>query len=190
MTRYRSRGSVTSIHRALKWAGLAICMVTLGVWVISAWRFMGYRGNGYSFYFFNGRLGISKYVGDPDEIRKLARECLLDGRGRLTWRFAGRSWRYLWYAELSRIYTTGSLEPSVGYKIVHHTIRLPMWLLAALVAIPTGLLWHRVRRVLFDHCQQCGYNLTGNTSGICPECGTPIPKDYKEPAPASDPSKE
>ena len=20
----------------------------------------------------------------------------------------------------------------------------------------------------------CGYNLTGNTSGICPECGTPV----------------
>lgn len=21
-------------------------------------------------------------------------------------------------------------------------------------------------------CQKCGYNLTGNTSGVCPECGT------------------
>ena len=24
------------------------------------------------------------------------------------------------------------------------------------------------------HCQKCGYNLTGNVSGICPECGTRI----------------
>lgn len=24
-------------------------------------------------------------------------------------------------------------------------------------------------------CQACGYNLTGNTSGLCPECGTPLP---------------
>jgi len=23
-------------------------------------------------------------------------------------------------------------------------------------------------------CNQCGYNLTGNTSGVCPECGTPV----------------
>ncbi len=23
------------------------------------------------------------------------------------------------------------------------------------------------------HCKNCGYNLTGNVSGICPECGTP-----------------
>ena len=25
------------------------------------------------------------------------------------------------------------------------------------------------------HCLDCGYNLTGNVSGICPECGTPVP---------------
>ena len=24
-------------------------------------------------------------------------------------------------------------------------------------------------------CHRCGYNLTGNVSGICPECGTPVP---------------
>jgi hypothetical protein len=24
-------------------------------------------------------------------------------------------------------------------------------------------------------CLRCGYNLTGNVSGICPECGTPVP---------------
>jgi hypothetical protein len=23
-------------------------------------------------------------------------------------------------------------------------------------------------------CMVCGYNLTGNTSGVCPECGTAI----------------
>jgi hypothetical protein len=25
-------------------------------------------------------------------------------------------------------------------------------------------------------CRECGYDLTGNVSGICPECGTPIEK--------------
>jgi hypothetical protein len=23
-------------------------------------------------------------------------------------------------------------------------------------------------------CHRCGYDLTGNTSGTCPECGTPV----------------
>jgi len=29
--------------------------------------------------------------------------------------------------------------------------------------------WHRRRRGL---CEQCGYNLAGNTTGVCPECGS------------------
>ena len=30
------------------------------------------------------------------------------------------------------------------------------------------------RARLFRYCDKCGYNLTGNVSGICPECGRPI----------------
>ena len=44
----------------------------------------------------------------------------------------------------------------------------------------TKVVWRRYRqRLPFDQlgvfCQSCGYNLTGNVSGICSECGTPIP---------------
>jgi hypothetical protein len=28
-----------------------------------------------------------------------------------------------------------------------------------------------VRRQLHGQCPQCGYDLTGNVSGVCPECG-------------------
>ena len=28
-----------------------------------------------------------------------------------------------------------------------------------------------------NECAVCGYNLTGNTSGVCPECGTPVPRN-------------
>lgn len=31
------------------------------------------------------------------------------------------------------------------------------------------------RRVPFYYCKACGYNLTGNVSGFCTECGRPIP---------------
>ena len=33
---------------------------------------------------------------------------------------------------------------------------------------------HYRRMRLFPRCLNCGYQLTGNTSGICPECGEPI----------------
>ena len=53
---------------------------------------------------------------------------------------------------------------------------IPLWLPLALVAVPTSILWYRSRRarLLSGHCPNCHYNLTGNTSGICPECGTAI----------------
>jgi hypothetical protein len=34
----------------------------------------------------------------------------------------------------------------------------------------------RRRRSPFACCTTCSYNLTGNTSGVCPECGTPNPE--------------
>ena len=41
---------------------------------------------------------------------------------------------------------------------------------------PTPFIWKEDRDKLQPEnaCRHCGYNLTGNTSGICPECGTQI----------------
>jgi hypothetical protein len=55
----------------------------------------------------------------------------------------------------------------------------PILLLAVATAmVPacwlSALLWKRSRRKA-GSCRRCGYNLTGNTSGVCPECGTPVP---------------
>ncbi len=36
------------------------------------------------------------------------------------------------------------------------------------------------RRRHRNQCIECGYSLKGNTSGICPECGTPIPENVKQ----------
>jgi hypothetical protein len=46
--------------------------------------------------------------------------------------------------------------------------------------------WQRVARrfvqrqlTLMGRCAACGYNLTGNASGVCPECGTAVPAEAK-----------
>jgi hypothetical protein len=89
----------------------------------------------------------------------------------------------------------------LGYRFsrtsLHQYVTVSVWLLC-LIATPLVLpLAFQVRRsflqcpkATFGHCQSCGYNLTGNISGICPECGTPIPKDKKEPEPTTDNPKE
>jgi len=51
------------------------------------------------------------------------------------------------------------------------------------ILVPSVMLVFMDRRVVrrrsadpTPRCKTCGYNLTGNVSGICPECGTLIPK--------------
>ncbi len=39
---------------------------------------------------------------------------------------------------------------------------IALWLLSALPHFPPG------------HCRNCGYDLTGNVSGRCPECGSEV----------------
>jgi len=43
-----------------------------------------------------------------------------------------------------------------------------------LFTVVSTLLVHH-REALWEHrdgiCDRCGYNLTGNSSGVCPECG-------------------
>jgi hypothetical protein len=48
---------------------------------------------------------------------------------------------------------------------------IPLWIPGALAAIPTALLWRLDRRRPAPGACRCGYDLTGNTSGRCPECG-------------------
>ena len=51
-------------------------------------------------------------------------------------------------------------------------VLMPIWLLFVVVAVPTAFCWWRDRPyVPPGHCRQCGYDLTGNVSGRCPECG-------------------
>jgi hypothetical protein len=40
-----------------------------------------------------------------------------------------------------------------------------------------GRRWMHAQRAALGVCccEQCGYNLTGNVTGVCPECGTPVP---------------
>ncbi len=50
-------------------------------------------------------------------------------------------------------------------------IFIPLYALFLAVALPTLLVWRLIPKFPRGHCRQCGYNLEGNTSGVCPECG-------------------
>jgi hypothetical protein len=57
----------------------------------------------------------------------------------------------------------------------------PLWTLVLYLAFaPVGLGMDKVldarRRFSLGYCRACGYNLTGNVSGVCPECGSTVPQ--------------
>jgi hypothetical protein len=70
-----------------------------------------------------------------------------------------------------------------------HEYAMPLWAPSLLFATLAIFLFRRDReRPGPGHCRSCGYNLTGNLSGICPECGTPT-AGKGTPLPPTTPSK-
>lgn len=71
--------------------------------------------------------------------------------------------------------------PSMAHR--YFEIIFPVWIPVLLTLILCrSLLRHDRWHLSEAACRRCGYNLTGNISGICPECGTPTPQST-EPAP-------
>lgn len=50
-------------------------------------------------------------------------------------------------------------------------VRIPLWLPLTITALLIWR-WYRRHRPRPGTCRNCGYDLTGNVSGRCPECGT------------------
>jgi len=51
---------------------------------------------------------------------------------------------------------------------------VPIWPAALLAGAFAAWLWSSNRRDRPGACAGCGYDLTGNVSGRCPECGGPV----------------
>ena len=69
-----------------------------------------------------------------------------------------------------------------------HCVTVPLWIPAALLlalSSPVYVKLARGRRArLSKGCDNCRYDLTGNVSGRCPECGKPVTTDGRETQPA------
>lgn len=66
--------------------------------------------------------------------------------------------------------------PQLNFEAGNYSAFIPYWVLLFPSAIATLWLWRSDRYVKIG-CTQCGYDLTGNVSGICPECGEPTSFD-------------
>ena len=79
-----------------------------------------------------------------------------------------------------RVSRSGQYSYFISYAGQIHSkgVALPYWMIILFMAIAPAF-WVRAeisrrRRLRSGLCQSCGYDLTGNTSGVCPECGAAI----------------
>jgi len=71
-------------------------------------------------------------------------------------------------------------QPANAYSCTSYAVFSPPWFIVGLLggypvfAFARGLIRRRRRRRERHRlCLKCDYDLTGNVSGVCPECGTP-----------------
>jgi hypothetical protein len=85
---------------------------------------------------------------------------------------ASATWWNDWHKPVT---TRGMFHFGLVRGTYYRVLILPLWIALAAAAVPPIL---RVRLKLRSHarerlglCSTCGYDLTGNISGVCPECG-------------------
>ncbi len=87
---------------------------------------------------------------------------------------------------IPRVSSTNWTSSVFGNTFRIDTVIIPLWIPMVLLIAATGfpawrlsqrtVHWLKTRRIRVGHCPNCNYNMTGNQSGKCPECGTPAPR--------------
>lgn len=80
-------------------------------------------------------------------------------------------WRWFEIGEVPGIYSLPQVTTG-GYP----RVSIPLWVPLILILIPSLIVWRLSERVPSGYCSTCKYDLTGNMSGVCPECSKPVPK--------------
>jgi hypothetical protein len=146
-----------------KWVGLGLCLFIAAAWAWSITTNTGcvWIGARHDYLFLFGSVSIStRSPANPDP-------------------------RGFHWAHNAGVREYGLTLPRFGGpRGTQIALLLPLWTLLVLAIIPTGVLFWLARpRPQSGHCRRCGYDLTLNVSGRCPECGTVIePGDARETA--------
>lgn len=141
------------LGRVCKWAGLCGCSVAAAGWIMSLFVAVG--------------LGLAgnQLLTPKGGIAFLARPHWSGSlwQGEANWSIERQRFPHGWIP----IYHPASRAAGASLSFTF----IPYWLSLIVLAVPTAILFYRDRRYPPGHCQRCGYDLTGNVSGACPECG-------------------
>jgi hypothetical protein len=174
----QSRAKPARAGRVVKWGGLAFCIVVVAASFATLRYPKLYFGSTYHVYLGNGVLEISVLDGDSVLAAQWLRqnESMYRNGGRM----CGKGWRAALNLRAALDQSGRSMHWTgrTSEGLMEHRFILPVWLLSLATLAATAVLWRRELRNRLGrgfppgHCRRCGYDLTGNESGVCPECGT------------------
>ena len=141
--------------KVLKWSGTVLCLLISAGYALSFFGWFGLAGPITDCTLLRGAAHIMRrpYVDGSDHAFGWW-WVPLDGSGGAIWGIHHQTNQLRW----------GALEQWF----------IPLWIPLAIIALPTAWLWRRDRRHPPGHCQRCGYDLTGNVTGVCSECATKV----------------
>ncbi len=163
--------------RWTKWAFLLLTVTFLFLWGLSLLVYAFHLSGQWRVRMDYGVLQSSCYFGPDHLTQDLMLRSFVKAPSSRGWptgwgyqsKFPNRlTWKD-WYP---RYYTwTVPNPPGVWLLYVH----IPFWVFVMLTGVPAAYLFRRGRKYrLPGCCGGCGYDLFGNTTGKCPECGEKI----------------
>lgn len=162
-------------RRILKWAGWTFCAVCLVAWLVSVALPISYTGQDFGFALTNGQISYHS-ASDSPLGQQLGYRLFANKTGwKIHKRPTGTGMRFLMSTVCGfKMPRFQSLDFGDGGEIALRSVSVPLWIPTLLSITPMLIvIWRHRHQIPPDHCQRCGYNLFANTSGICPECGTP-----------------
>lgn len=137
------RSRLSSIRRGIRWLSIALIVLTIGLYASTSSYTTGYTG---------GTWEVRLVVGQVIVLWNLPTQPVTG-----FYRQPSQSGFFL------ILFSPRPLPPASSAAV-------PMWIPAAL-AIPLLIFSLSMPRSRNGRCSNCDFDLTGNTTGRCPECG-------------------
>lgn len=143
---------------------LVMFLVTAVLWVRSYWVS----------YAFGGSVPALIYSGSASRGRISVSLASQRGSGFAFYHSSsGSPWEIAAYGPLGRLgFFVDDRTGAAGNARI--AIVFPAWVPLTLSLVLPVVWGVRRRKAMKGACRACGYDLTGNTSGVCPECATPV----------------
>jgi hypothetical protein len=141
------------IRKTVKWGGAVVSVLFLTIWISSRWWHLGYKSRG-------GTWAVGVDAGTV--VIGYARPGVWSNPHGFLLRFLDPPLHFAWW------FNSESQPLATWWSV-------PLWVPTVPLLLATCAAWRldaiARRRGRPGHCAACGYDLTGNTSGVCPECG-------------------